>query len=160
MNIDHFYWIDVTDAIQPSSSSFVSAARGLVSSLFGEILPFAREDDMPINARKKEKLSQDLVSDYSTLSKLSKLDLGAFSPIVNVAPSVATVGYPAVRVFTYNVSGLSEDGKESKHARKGVLDDDDDDPEDDEDITRYERPFLQWWFMLICRAEYWLRTVD
>ena len=147
MNVDHFYWIDVADAIQSSSSS-ISSARSLVSSVVGKMLPFfAHEDDIPVNARKKDSLPRDLASDYNALQKLDKLDLGAFSPIVNVAPSVIPVGYPAVRVFTYNVSGLNEGRQESKSSGKGVhrlLDDDqDDDLRDDEfgeDVQRYEMP--------------------
>jgi len=91
---------------------------------------------MPVNARKKDSLPRDLASDYNALPKLEKLDLGAFSPIVNVAPSVIPVGYPAVRVFTYNVSALNEGRQGSKRSGKGVhrlLDDDNnDDIRDDE----------------------------
>jgi hypothetical protein len=144
MNVDHFYWIDVTDAIQTSSSSSTSSPSSLLSSLVGRLLPFTREGDMPVNARKKDSLLQDLASDYGALSKLAKLNLGAFAPIVNVAPSVVTVGYPAVRVFTYNVSGLSEEDGKPKHSGNGaqrLLGDDNVDMTDDEggeDITRYK----------------------
>lgn len=98
-----------------------------------------------MNAHKKETLAKDLASDYSALSKLAKLDLGAFAPIVNVAPSIITVGYPAVRVFTYNVSGLNEDGKPGRSGegtQKPLGDDNDDigDDEDSEDIARYKEP--------------------
>ena len=120
---------------------------------------FAREDDMPVNARKKDTLPRDLASDYNTLQKLDKLDLGAFSPIVNVAPSVIPVGYPAVRVFTYNVSGLNEGPQGSKRSGKGVHrlldDDDDDDIRDDEfgeDVERYQMPGLHLRFQTHVRS--------
>ncbi|KAF8306485.1 hypothetical protein DL93DRAFT_216749 [Clavulina sp. PMI_390] len=144
MNVDHFYWID-KNVLQPeaapsNSTSLLSIATSSLQTLLHAYLPHSfsptsgspRED---VGILKKDVSPKSLSAAFNSLPKQSKLDLDAFSSIINVGPSVVTVYYPAIRVFTYNVTGLANDGQSisckasriSKLASFAELEDEEDD---------------------------------
>lgn len=153
MNIDHFFWIDTVDVLSSSSSSSLLTLlpSRLLSSLrtfwtsyspFSLPLPLSLSHSRPPTLKKKDTLPLDLAQSFLSLPKLGKLDLGTFAPVVNVAPSVVTTYYPGVRVFTYNVSGLVDDGRPIVWDRRvgtgGTEIDEEEEEEDDVGYVLYD----------------------
>lgn len=153
MNVDHFFWIDSTDVLPnsslpptPSSPSTLSFFRPLLSlwntyfTSSSSSFSFGSPPPVLKTTKKKDTLPKELATDYLALPKLDKLDLNMFAPIVNVAPSVVTMYYPAVRVFTYNVSGLNDEeglaeqrGRRARSQSSGIIEEGDEEEEDIED---------------------------
>jgi endopolyphosphatase len=93
--VDHFFWFDV-DEIMRGKDNAVAAQISSNSSSSSFPIPFA----LPISTLA---LDKELKDEYQALKRVSKLDLDDFA-IVHVAPSVIPTYYPAIRVWTYNVS--------------------------------------------------------
>lgn len=164
MNVDHFFWIDTADVLPKPASSPNSPSPLFrpIFSIWNTLFPsfsFSHSTSSPplLKTTKKESLPKDLAEDYLALPKLSKLDLGAFAPIVNVGPSVVTTYYPAIRVFTYNVTGVADDGEsvdwESRRANldeaKDIEKSDDEDELASDDIESTTNVGIEYVFQLV-----------
>lgn len=82
MNMDHFFFLDSEDLLQPPNSAAI---------------------------QKRFKLHKSLKKDFKDLPKTSKIDHDEYT-IVNAAPSVVANPYlPAFRIFSYNITGHNDE---------------------------------------------------
>ncbi|KAK4685787.1 endopolyphosphatase, partial [Tremellales sp. Uapishka_1] len=116
MNIDHFFFIDVQElestlSVAPFTNT--SSTESFESSFAGPELRHGPH--LPSSSRYRIKgrsgsvsLQEELKKDFKEMPSAGKLKMKDYIA-VNVAPSIIPTYLPGVRVFSYNISGVSRD---------------------------------------------------
>lgn len=146
MNIDHFFFMDVSELESKGANDFAlggslngtgrleqSDARHGVKTysgpelLHGHHLP--NYDRFSAFSKKGDRLKESLMNSFGGLPDQPKLKQKDYA-VVNVAPSIVPAYLPAARVFSYNISGVSLEPEFRLRNPVTLLPQDEDDEED------------------------------
>lgn len=149
MNIDHFFFMDISALESKGANDF--AITGVLNGtgrleqsdprhgvktfsgpelLHGDHLP--NYDRFSAFSKKGDRLKESLMDSFGGLPEQPKIKQKDYA-VVNVAPSIVPAYLPAARVFSYNISGVTLDPDVSLRSPLAKLPQDEDDDEEFDD---------------------------
>ncbi|ORY34959.1 Metallo-dependent phosphatase-like protein [Naematelia encephala] len=116
MNVDHFFFIDVQELEDAARLASTSPFTSLSNVSTGFAGPDLRHGSHLTNSGRlrtfgrsgNKGLSDALKKDFGEMPGPTKLKLKDYA-VMNVAPSVIPTYLPGVRVYTYNITGVTRD---------------------------------------------------